>query len=137
MDSCTLTVFFDGQFWVGLFTKDDGTRYSAYRHIFGQEPSDAEIYQFIRGSYLKIDFSASVTSSAKPKPSKGFKKKLRLARQALAKQEIGTKAQIALKEQQEKSKIQQKIKTRNEIKQKQIIRFRQKRLKAKKKHRGK
>ena len=38
-----LTVYHDGQFWVGLAEHVEGGRYGAARIVFGAEPSDEEI----------------------------------------------------------------------------------------------
>lgn len=38
--SSTLTVYHDGQFWVGLAKHVEGGRYGAARIVFGAEPSD-------------------------------------------------------------------------------------------------
>ena len=46
--STTLTVFHDGQFWVGLAEHVEDGRYGVARIVFGVEPSDGEILQFIR-----------------------------------------------------------------------------------------
>ena len=41
--SSTLTVYHDGQFWVGLAEHVEGGRYGVARIVFGAEPSDEEI----------------------------------------------------------------------------------------------
>ena len=38
--SSTLTVYHDGQFWVGLAEHVEGGRYGVTRIVFGAEPSD-------------------------------------------------------------------------------------------------
>ena len=45
--SSTLTVYHDGQFWVGLAEHVEGGRYGAARIVFGAEPSDEEILRFV------------------------------------------------------------------------------------------
>ena len=40
--SSTLTVYHDGQFWVGLAEHVEGGRYGVARIVFGEEPSDAD-----------------------------------------------------------------------------------------------
>ena len=47
--SSTLTVYHDGQFWVGLAEHVEGGRYGVARIAFGAEPSDEEILQFVVG----------------------------------------------------------------------------------------
>ena len=43
-----MTVYFDGAFWSALieFT-DSKKRYKAFRYVFGQEPKDDDILNFI------------------------------------------------------------------------------------------
>jgi hypothetical protein len=45
-----LTVFFDGQYWVGVVEETEGTKVRACRHIFGPEPKDGEVLDFVRNS---------------------------------------------------------------------------------------
>ena len=45
--SSTLTVYQDGQFWVGLAEHVEGGRYGVARIVFGAEPSDEEILRFV------------------------------------------------------------------------------------------
>ena len=54
--SSTLTVYHDGQFWVGLAERVEDGRYGVARIFFGVEPSDEEILQFITGKWAKLAF---------------------------------------------------------------------------------
>lgn len=45
--STTLTVYFDGHFWVGIAERIDSERLEACRIVFGAEPSNEDIYQFV------------------------------------------------------------------------------------------
>ena len=45
--SSTLTVYQNGQFWVGLAEHVENGRYGAARIVFGAEPSDEEILRFV------------------------------------------------------------------------------------------
>ena len=45
--SSTLTVYHDGQFWVGLAEHVEGGRYGVARIVFGAEPPDEEILRFV------------------------------------------------------------------------------------------
>ena len=54
--SSTLTVFHDGQFWVGLAEHVEGGRYGAARIVFGAEPSDEEILRFVISKWAKLTF---------------------------------------------------------------------------------
>lgn len=60
--SAGLTVFFEGQFWVGIFERVSGDRLSVCRHIFGAEPKDSEVWEFILRDYERLKFSPEVES---------------------------------------------------------------------------
>ena len=42
-----LTVFFDDPFWVGVFERIEENKLSVCRVVFGAEPKDYEVYDFI------------------------------------------------------------------------------------------
>jgi len=49
-------IFFEKRFWVGAFERTDKEGYAVARHIFGGEPSDAEIYEFVLTHYTELKF---------------------------------------------------------------------------------
>ena len=61
----TLTVFFDGQFWVGVFEKVTDEKLSVCKVTFGAEPKDSEVYDFILKSYHNLKFSPEITAIVK------------------------------------------------------------------------
>ncbi|EHM90111.1 hypothetical protein HMPREF0975_02884, partial [Actinomyces sp. oral taxon 849 str. F0330] len=87
--SAQLTVFFDGRFWIGVLEHHELRRggdtigraitVRAARHVFGAEPSDVELYDFLlaHGGALidraaaspPIPTSGSAGSSAAPRPN--------------------------------------------------------------------
>ena len=132
-----LTVYHDGQFFVGIITcKEKGKLYGA-RYIFGTEPSDEEVLIFVNGSmlaYFQHFAKCGVEVQEKQRP-KNIK---RIIRQA-AKEVNGnrfTKAQEAISlsyelHKQEK-KVQSKEKRETEKQRRRLIKVQ----KAKQKHRG-
>lgn len=58
MAAIKATIFFEKQFWVGIFERTDKEGYTAARHIFGAEPSDPEIYEFVLEHYQELNFGA-------------------------------------------------------------------------------
>ncbi len=50
------TIFFEKKFWVGTFERMDKEGYSLARHIFGGEPTDPEIYEFVLNHYHELKF---------------------------------------------------------------------------------
>ena len=101
--SATFTLYYDGQFWIGLveFRDDDGVR--AARHIFGSEPNNAELLAFAAGREFDQLARRACAAPAVPddqRPSQKINWK-RLARAAAKEQQqigAGTAAQQALKE---------------------------------------
>lgn len=101
--SGTFTLYFDGQFWIGLveFRDDDGVR--AARHVFGSEPNNAELLAFAAGRQFdqlarRAHAAPAVPDDRRPGQRVNWK---RLARAAAKEQQqvgAGTAAQKALKE---------------------------------------
>ncbi len=50
------TIFFENRFWAGTFERTDKEGYAVARHIFGAEPSDPEIHEFILNHYHELKF---------------------------------------------------------------------------------
>ena len=65
--SSTLTVYHDGQFWVGLAEHVEGGRYGVTRIVFGAEPSDEEILRFVASKWEKLSFFGDkATETSRP-----------------------------------------------------------------------
>ncbi|MGF9772968.1 YjdF family protein [Priestia aryabhattai] len=136
----SLTIYHDGQFWVGIIEVVEDGKLRAFRYVFGAEPKDTEILDFIYYKLLNI-INQSVHSGldVKRKSNKKINPK-RLQRQVakeINKLGISTKAQEAMKqeyEEKKKSKKKRAKQYREELKeQKYLI----KKQKAKAKHKGK
>jgi len=50
----TFTVFFDGQFWVGLLELQDDAAVRAATHVFGSEPTGPELLAFSHREFLRL-----------------------------------------------------------------------------------
>ena len=133
--SSTLTVYHDGQFWVGLAEHVEGGRYGAARIVFGAEPSDEEILQFVAGRWAKLSlFDDEATETSKP--AKNPKRRAREAAKALKRPAVSTKAQQALAAQREAMK-RESARARSQRRADEAeARFEQRKLKRKQKHRG-
>ena len=92
--SSTLTVYHDGQFWVGLAEHVGGERYGVARIVFGAEPSDEEILQFVVGKWEKLSFFGGKPAEAS-KPAKNPKRRAREAAKALKKSAMSTRGSNA------------------------------------------
>lgn len=133
--SSTLTVYHDGQFWVGLAEHVEGGRYGAARIVFGAEPSDEEILRFVTSEWEKLSFFGDKATETS-KPAKNPKRRSREAAKALKQPAMGTKAQQALANQRETMK-RESVRARSQRRAEEAdARFEQRRLKRKRKHRG-
>ncbi len=56
MATIKATIFFEKRFWVGTFERTDSEGYAVARHIFGGEPSDPEVHEFILSHYQELKF---------------------------------------------------------------------------------
>lgn len=130
-----LTIYFDEPFWVGVFEELDGDKLSVCRMVFGAEPTDAEIYDFILKHYYHLRFSAPVKAEIKQKADNP-KRRQRNARKQMESSGIGTKSQQALQKQYEENKAERKIKTREQRETEKQRQFELKQQKRREKHRG-
>lgn len=53
----TLTVYFEDPFWVGVFERVEDDQLSVCRHVFGAEPTNAEVLAFVQQRFRKLAFS--------------------------------------------------------------------------------
>ena len=133
--SSTLTLYHDGQFWVGVVEHTEDGKLGAARIVFGAEPSDEEILQFVVRRWEKLSFFGEERSIS-AKLAKNPKRRMRDAAKALKKPAVSTKAQKALAEQREAAKDasnQKRSKRRAAQKQERFALSQEKR---KQKHRG-
>ncbi len=133
--SCTLTVFFDDPFWVGVVERVEEDRLTAAKVTFGAEPRDQEVYAFLLQHYRSLSFSppvAAITGEGKRNP----KRMKRTAQKQLQRAGVGTRSQQALKLQQEQGKRERREKSRAQKLAEDRQKFEQKQQKKRAKHRG-
>jgi hypothetical protein len=101
--SDSFTVYYDGQFWIGLVEFRDADGVWAARHVFGSEPSNAELLVFASGREFdqlarRAHAAPAVPDDQRPTQRINWKRLARLA--AKEQQDVGpgTAAQRALKE---------------------------------------
>ena len=131
-----LTIYFDGQFWVGLVEEESGDGVRAFRHVFGAEPGDAEILEFVRGMMPVCSTSSAVVARPGAVSRVSPKRLARMASKALRAQGASTKAQEALSRQREEQKTDQRRNEREEREQRDKERRAAAVAKAKKRHKG-
>ena len=133
--SSTLTVYHDGQFWVGLAEHVEDGRYGVARIVFGAEPSDEEILRFVTGKWAMLSFFGDEPTE-ESKPAKNPKRRAREASRALKQPAMGTKAQQTLASQRDAMK-RESVRARSQHRADEAeARFEQRKLKRKQKHRG-
>ncbi len=133
--SSTLTVYHDGQFWVGLAERVEGGRYGVARIVFGAEPSDEEIFRFVASEWERLTFFGDEPTEA-GKPAKNPKRRAREAAKALKQPAMSTRAQQALANQRETMKRESAHARSRRRAEEAEARFEQRTLKRKRKHRG-
>lgn len=100
IDSTKLTVFFEAPFWIGVFERIERRKLSVCKVVFGAEPKDYEVWEYLLKNYSRLRFSPSVETVVK-KESVNPKRLQRQIRKETAATGIGTKSQQALQMQRE------------------------------------
>ena len=131
----TLTVFFEGPFWVGVFERISGGKLSVCKVTFGAEPKDSDLWDFILKHYYELKFSPAMDTVGR-QTADNPKRRQRNARKQLQMSGIGTKAQQALQMQREEMKTQRKQGSKEQRESEKQRRFDLKQQKRKRKHRG-
>ena len=135
--SSTLTIYHDGQFWVGMFEcVEDGTLIVC-RVVFGAEPSNEEVLRLVCDGWTTLRFTEPVEGIEIAPAHANPKRRQREAAKALSQRGPSTKAQQALAEAREASGLSRKAEKREQRDREREDRFEQRRQKRKLKHRGK
>ncbi|WP_232515684.1 YjdF family protein [Aeribacillus pallidus] len=106
-----LTVFYDGQFWIGVVEQKEGEAIKAVRYVFGSEPKDDEVLAFVNGPMLSLLHKCR-TTTAVPLEMKKRKNPKRLQREAAKEMKtrpLSTYAQTALQLELEHRKKERKV----------------------------
>ncbi len=130
-----LTVFFEGPFWVGVFERIEDGKLSVCRVVFGSEPRDYEVWDFVLKNYYSLRFSPGVETALKD-GRVNPKRRQREAGKQTMQAGIGTKSQQALKLQREEKKTERRQAGREQREAKKERLFELKQQKRKEKHRG-
>lgn len=130
------TIYFADPFWVGVFERIDEAGYSVARHVFGAEPSDAELYAFILENYARLQFSPPGPLPERTTTEPNFKRRQRLARRQVETDGISTWAQRALQAERERRAQEHKEESRVERDEQERQKFLQRQERKKQKHKG-
>ncbi|WP_238882051.1 YjdF family protein [Clostridium sp. YIM B02551] len=132
-----LTVYFQEPFWVGVFEKSEGDKLSVARVVFGSEPKDYEVYEYILRNYKALKFSISLQIEKEIVRAINPKRLQRKLKKEIQVEGIGTKAQEVMKLQYETQKEERRHRRkeyRKEIEEKKFIKKQEKKKQKKKGH---
>jgi hypothetical protein len=117
MERCSFTLFFEDPYWVGIVEKADGEQYMVGRTVFGAEPSNAELLEFV---HRELQFVQLLPSAApfpiprKAKPARSTegktKRSLEVYKAALCGEKAERKAGQREEVKEEKEALYQKKK---------------------------
>lgn len=133
---CSLTVYYDGQFWCGFFEIREKGSIRVCKFIFGAEPQNFEILELISRKWNNLNFGSSIDVEDKIKVRKNPKVRQRKINQEINKVGIGTKSQQAIKLQIEQRKIENKSRNKEKKEFDQKEKFEMKQNKKKEKRKG-
>ncbi|MTI55632.1 YjdF family protein [Geosporobacter ferrireducens] len=130
-----LTVYFDDPFWIGVFERIESGHLETCRVIFGTEPKDYEVYDFILKHYSQLKFSRPLAVKEDSSKRINPKRLQRKIKKALQNQGISTKAQEAIRLERETNKLERKIelKEKKDLEKEKRFAIRQEKKKQKKK----
>ncbi|MDD7794811.1 YjdF family protein [Clostridium sp. 'White wine YQ'] len=132
-----LTVYFQDPFWVGVFEKSEGDKLSVARVVFGSEPKDYEVYEYILRNYNALKFSISLQVEKEIARVINPKRLQRKLKKEIQEKGIGTKAQEVMKLQYETQKEERRHRRkeyRKEIEEEKFIKKQEKKKQKKKGH---
>ncbi|MBT9776671.1 DUF2992 family protein [Clostridium sp. MCC353] len=138
MQKSRLTVYYNGALWIGVYERILDGRLEAGKIIFGPEPKDYEVYQFLLQNWKNLRFSPPVEIEKETESRINPKRMQRMIKKQLEADGTGTgtKSQQALKLQQEQAKAERKHFSREQKEEDRQRQFQLKQQKKKEKHRG-
>lgn len=110
-----LTIYFDGQFWVGVAEEETPVGFRACRHVFGGEPSDTEVFEFVNRRLPALFersrpvAAAGVVTALRPSSPK---RASREAARAVHERGASTRAQQVLRAEYESRKSERRVDAR-------------------------
>lgn len=132
----SLIILFEDPFWIGLYERHDDCGYTVCRIVFGAEPRDMEVYDFLLRRWHTLRFSPPLPEQAQAERYSNPKRVQRQIQKTLQQQGVSTKAQQALQQQREAGKLQRRAKSRAQREEEQARKFALRQEKRKEKHRG-
>ena len=137
--SSTLTVYHDGQFWVGVVEHVESGMLSVARVVFGAEPSNEEVYTWVleRWASLHLSTPTEPAESRQNRLPGNPKRRAREAAKALHVRGASTASQRALARERERLKDESRLERTARGREETLARWEKRREKRRRKHRGK
>jgi len=134
--AAVFTVYFEGPFWVGVLESEEGGRLVVARHVFGSEPSNVELLDFMLYRFAFMPRSGA--HSDETQAENRIRNPKRALREAMRDRgrPPSTKAQAALSAACEESKAERVSISREEKRALYARRFELREEKRKRKHAG-
>jgi hypothetical protein len=136
MVELTLTVMFDGTFWIGLFERLEYGQLRVARYVFGSEPSAPEVLNLLVNGYARIKYSNVSLKADLPERPSNPKRAQRIAQRNVLAFGGQTKSQDVIRLELESRKLERKTISKAEREADLERRRELRRTKAKAKHRG-
>lgn len=136
MQKSRLTVYYNGALWIGVYERIADGRLEACKIIFGPEPKEYEVYQFLLQNWKNLRFSPSVEIEKKAESKRNPKRMQRMIKKQLESNGSGTKSQQALQLAREQGKKERREKSRRAAQEDKERLFELHRQKMKQKHKG-
>ena len=132
----SFTVLFQPPFWVGIAERWETEGYSAARVVFGPEPTDAQIYQWLEREWHRLNFSPVAEGERPAAERKNPKRTQREAQAAIRDRGVSTRAQEALSRQREQEGLARKRADRSRREQERQAKYLLRQQKKREKKRG-
>lgn len=132
--SC-LTVYFDDPFWAALYERWENGQYEVCRVVFGAEPKDYQVYDWLQRHWRGLQFSPALPGC--PRSSMVNPKRMqREIQKQLQHRGPSTKAQLAIQQQREEQKETRRKNRKMQKENEEEKRFLLRQKKRKQKHKG-
>jgi len=134
-----LTIYYDGQFYIGLIEIVSENKLKACRYIFGKEPKDQEVLDFVNRKLLRVIESnqqIGIPICQKSQKKINPKRIQRKVSKELKQCSVSSKAQEAIKAEYEQRKKAKSAKNKQLREEKRTYIRNCKVQKAKNKHKG-
>lgn len=132
----SFTVLSQPPFWVGIAERWETEGYSAARVVFGPEPTDAQIYQWLEREWHRLNFSPAAEGECPAAERKNPKRTQREAQAAIRDRGVSTRAQEALSRQREQEGLARKRADRSRREQERQAKYLLRQKKKREKKRG-